>query len=120
MHICQPTLPIHASVPHVHTSILYVCIFIPSLQIALPIFAWHTERSKSEREKQISYINTYTRNQEAFFFFLLEPNEKPLLADPVHPSLMMLQGGVFYSNYLGENWDLEMLDNLAYTKQCWV
>ena len=66
---CQPTLPIHASVPHFHTSILYVCISIPVLQIAPPIFACHTEWSKSEREKQISYINTYTRNQEAFFFF---------------------------------------------------
>lgn len=35
--------------------------------------------------------------------FLLKMNEKPVLANPVHPNPAMLQGGVLYSYYVGEN-----------------
>ena len=87
--MCQPALPVHVPVPpcpYVRSLCLHLC----SCSADSSSHVCLSYRMKSEREKQISYINTCTRNQEAFFLFLLQPNEKPPLANPVHPSLMML------------------------------
>ena len=87
--MCQPALPVHVPVPpcpYVRSLCLHLC----SCSADSSSHVCLSYRMKSKREKQILYINTCTRNQEAFFLFLLQPNEKPPLANPVHPSLMML------------------------------
>ena len=78
--ICQCHSPSSSSPPHppspMSTSVLYVCISIPALQIGISVLShkmewnWvvctcnrprvcYTEWSKSEMEKQILYVNSY-------------------------------------------------------------
>ena len=81
---------------HARTSILYVCISIPALQRAHPYLSV-IQNEVSQKEKNRYHTLTHIHGIKKLFFFLLELNEKPLLANPVHPSLTMLQGGVFFN-----------------------
>ena len=55
------------AVVHIHNGILFNYekehIWVSSNEVDEPT-AYYTELSKSERERQISYINAYTRNLE--------------------------------------------------------
>ena len=62
----NPNLPIHPTPPSpvgVHTFVLYIYVSVSALQTG-----WSVQSEvKSEREKQISYINAYMWNLEKWY-----------------------------------------------------